>query len=64
MSGTNLAPEEPGELLRMIVNRTMELAPLRAVATKAIQMAEDEHSAAMDLAAVISSDQALTAKLL
>ncbi|MCA9821514.1 MAG: HDOD domain-containing protein [Dehalococcoidia bacterium] len=64
MSGTNLAPEEPGELLRMIVNRTMELAPLRAVATKAIQMAEDEHSAAMDLAAVLSSDQALTAKLL
>jgi putative nucleotidyltransferase with HDIG domain len=37
---------------------------LKAVATKAIQMAEDERAAAMDLATVISSDQALTAKLL
>ncbi len=50
--------------LRMIVNRTTDLTPLKAVATKAIQLAEDERSAAMDLATVISSDQALTAKLL
>jgi putative nucleotidyltransferase with HDIG domain len=50
--------------LRMIVNRTTELTPLKTVATKAIQLAEDERSAAMDLATVISSDQALTAKLL
>lgn len=50
--------------LRTIVNRTTELTPLKAVATKAIQLAEDERSATMDLAAVISSDQALTAKLL
>lgn len=50
--------------LRMIVNRTTELTPLKAVATRAIQLAEDEHTAAMDLATVISSDQALTAKLL
>lgn len=50
--------------LRRIVARTTELAPLKAVATKAIQMAEDERSAAMDLAAVLSSDPALTAKLL
>lgn len=50
--------------LRTIVSRTAELTPLRSVATKAIQMAEDERSAAMDLATVISSDQALTAKLL
>lgn len=50
--------------LRSIVNRTTELAPLKSVATRAIQLAEDERSAAMDLATVISSDQALTAKLL
>lgn len=50
--------------LRLIVNRTTELTPLKSVATRAIQLAEDEHTAAMDLATVISSDQALTAKLL
>ena len=50
--------------LRMIVNRTTDLTPLKAVATKAISIAEDERAAAMDLATVISSDQALTAKLL
>ena len=50
--------------LRSIVNRTTDLAPLKSVATRAIQLAEDERSAAMDLATVISSDQALTAKLL
>lgn len=50
--------------LRSIVNRTQELTPLRAVASKAIQMAEDERSAAMDLATVLSSDLALTARLL
>jgi putative nucleotidyltransferase with HDIG domain len=50
--------------LRLIVNRTTELTPLKTVATRAIQLAEDERTAAMDLATVISSDQALTAKLL
>jgi len=50
--------------LRSIVNRTTDLTPLKSVATKAISIAEDERSAAMDLATVISSDQALTAKLL
>lgn len=50
--------------LRAIVNRTTDLAPLKSVATRAIQLAEDERSAAMDLATVISSDQALTSKLL
>jgi putative nucleotidyltransferase with HDIG domain len=60
--------QEPGfearNRLRTIVNRTTELTPLKSVATRAIALAEDEHSAAMDLATVISSDQALTAKLL
>lgn len=50
--------------LRLIVQRTAELPPLKSVAAKAIAIAEDEHSAAMDLAAVLSSDQALTARLL
>ena len=50
--------------LRLIVNRTTDLTPLKSVATRAIQLAEDERSAAMDLATVISSDQALTSKLL
>lgn len=50
--------------VRSIVNRTTELRPLRTVAARAISLAEDERTAAMDLASVISSDQALTAKLL
>ena len=50
--------------VRSIVNRTTELTPLKSVATRAISLAEDERSAAMDLATVISSDQALTARLL
>ena len=50
--------------LRSIVTTTADLTPLSSVAARAIQIAEDEHSAAMDLATVISSDQALTAKLL
>ena len=50
--------------LRSIVNTTTDLTPLKSVATRAIQLAEDERSAAMDLATVISSDQALTSKLL
>lgn len=63
-AGTQETGRRGSNELRMIVARTTELAPLKAVATKAIQMAEDERSAAMDLATVLSSDQALTAKLL
>jgi len=65
-----MSPNDPAEYLqspnrvRYIVDRTTELTPLKAVAAKAIQLAEDERAAAMDLATVISSDQALTAKLL
>lgn len=55
---------EARDRLRVIVNRTTELTPLKAVATKAIALAEDERTAAMDLATVITSDQALTSKLL
>ncbi len=65
-----MSPNDPAEYLqsanrvRYIVDRTTELTALNAVAAKAIQLAEDERTAAMDLATVISSDQALTAKLL
>ncbi len=58
------ASVEARNRLRSIVNTTTDLTPLKSVATKAISLAEDERSAAMDLAAVISSDQALTSKLL
>ena len=61
---TSGAPEAAKPLLQAIVSRTTELAPLKVVATKVIAMADDEASTAMDLAYVISSDQALTAKLL
>ena len=50
MSDDLPATFEARNRLRSIVNRTQELTPLRAVASKAIQMAEDERSAAMDLA--------------
>ena len=63
MTGTPIGADTQN-LLRMIVSRTTDLTPLKAVATKAITLAEDERTAAMDLATVISSDQALTAKLL
>ncbi|MCK9520486.1 MAG: HDOD domain-containing protein [Dehalococcoidia bacterium] len=56
--------QEARNRLRLIVQRTTELTPLKSVAAKAISIAEDERSAAMDLAAVLSSDQALTARLL
>lgn len=52
------------ERMRNIVDRTTQLTPLKAVATKAIQMAQDERTHTSDLASVISADQALTAKIL
>ncbi len=64
MTGEMPVEFEARNRLRLIVSRTTELTPLKAVATKAISLAEDERTAAMDLATVISSDQALTAKLL
>lgn len=64
MTASQPASIEARNRLRSIVNTTTDLTPLKSVATKAIQLAEDERSAAMDLATVISSDQALTSKLL
>ena len=56
-----LRSQKGPERMRAIVARTTKLTPLKAVATKAIQMAQDERTQAMDLATVISADQALTA---
>jgi putative nucleotidyltransferase with HDIG domain len=55
---------EARDRLRNIVNRTSELTPLASVAVRAIQLAEDDRSAVLDLANVISADQALAARLL
>lgn len=52
------------ERVRQIVDHTTQLTPLKAVATKAIQMAQDDRTSTMELASVISADQALTAKIL
>ncbi len=58
MTGEMPVEFEARNRLRLIVSRTTELTPLKAVATRAISLAEDERTAAMDLATVISSDQA------
>lgn len=47
-----------------LLNRIDELPPLPAVAARVMSMAEDERTSAMDLAQVLATDQALTAKLI
>lgn len=47
-----------------LVERLDELPPLPAVAARVLAMAEDERTSAIDLAHVLSTDQALTAKLI
>jgi putative nucleotidyltransferase with HDIG domain len=50
--------------LNEFVNRVNQLAPLPAVALRVLQLAEDQRTSAADLASVIATDQAMTAKLL
>lgn len=50
--------------LDALVDRVYELTPLPAIAMQVMRVAEDDRFSAYDLAAVISADQALTAKLL
>lgn len=57
---TGAMPRNPAELLATID----ELPPMPAVAARIMSIAEDEKSSAMDLAQVISTDNALTAKLI
>ncbi len=47
-----------------LVNQIGELRPINAVATRILQLTESERFSAHELATVISSDQALTAKML
>jgi putative nucleotidyltransferase with HDIG domain len=50
--------------LNEFVGKVNQLAPLPAVALRVLQLAEDERSSANDLASIIATDQAMTAKLL
>jgi putative nucleotidyltransferase with HDIG domain len=47
-----------------LLNKVEDLPPLPAVAAKVMGMAEDDRTSAMDLAQVLATDQALTAKLI
>jgi HD-like signal output (HDOD) protein len=50
--------------LEELVNEIAELRPIGAVATRILQLTEGDRFSAHELATVISSDQALTAKML
>lgn len=50
--------------LNGFVGKVNQLAPLPAVALRVLQLAEDQRTSAADLASVIATDQAMTAKLL
>ncbi|MBI2760313.1 MAG: HDOD domain-containing protein [Chloroflexi bacterium] len=54
----------PATDLNTLVNQVQQLAPLPAVALRVMELAQDDHSNASDLASVIATDQAMTAKLL
>jgi putative nucleotidyltransferase with HDIG domain len=47
-----------------LLDRVEDLPPLPAVAARVMGMADDERTSALDLAQVLSTDQALTAKLI
>ncbi|MBA4181799.1 MAG: hypothetical protein C0506_14510 [Anaerolinea sp.] len=47
-----------------LLNRIDDLPPLPAVAARVMGMADDDRTSAMELAQVLSTDQALTAKLI
>jgi putative nucleotidyltransferase with HDIG domain len=47
-----------------LLSRIDDLPPLPAVAARVMSMAEDDRTSAMDLAQVLATDQALTAKLI
>ncbi|MCA9843150.1 MAG: HDOD domain-containing protein [Dehalococcoidia bacterium] len=53
-----------GNDARQLLERVEDLPPLPAVAARVMTMADDANSSALDMAQVLSSDQALTAKLI
>ena len=50
--------------LAEFVKHVNEVAPMPAIAVRTLQMAEDDRSSAADLASIIATEQAMTAKLL
>ena len=61
-SGTGLVQPSPN--LDLLVNEIAELRPLPVVALRVLELAESDRFSAHELAQAISSDQALTAKVL
>lgn len=57
-------PEEPASPLDALVDEITELRPLSAAATRILELTESEQFSAHELANVIATDQALTAKML
>ena len=57
-------PGEMGKDTAVLLERIDELPPLPAVAARIMALADDETTSALDLAQVLSTDQALTAKLI
>jgi putative nucleotidyltransferase with HDIG domain len=53
-----------GKDVQELFNRVEELPPLPAVAARVMMLADDDKTSAMELAQVLSTDQALTAKLI
>lgn len=53
-----------GKDVQQLFERVEELPPLPAVAARVMMLADDNKTSAMDLAQVLSTDQALTAKLI
>lgn len=53
-----------GKDANALLDRVDDLPPLPAVAARVMNMAENDKTSAMDLAQVLSADQALTAKLI
>lgn len=53
-----------GNDVQALLNQVEDLPPLPAVAAKVMGMADDDKTSALDLSQVLSTDQALTAKLI
>jgi len=53
-----------GKDASVLLSRVDDLPPLPAVAARVMSMADDQKTSAMDLAQVLATDQALTAKLI
>ena len=59
-----LGSDNMGNDANALLDRVDDLPPLPAVAARVMGMADDDRTSALDLAQVLSTDQALTAKLI